>query len=358
MRKPKANRTPSGPTYRGRLLPHPEEEVVDQGLAFDLGTLRSRRQALSVLGGLGGMAALAACGSGSDGGTSAAAATSSASSSSASDLTEIPDETNGPYPADGTNGVQVLDRDGIVRQDIRSSFGDSTTTAPGIPFTFEFTVLDIADGGKPLAGSAVYAWQCDRDGNYSLYSSGIEDENYLRGVQVADDDGRVKFVSVFPACYPGRWPHVHFEVYPDIESITDYDKRLSTSQLAVPKDVCDTVFATDGYESSVKNLSQLTLKTDNVFGDDGGVHQLATVTGSVKAGYAAELTVPIDTSTEPTGGNAPGGGGSGGPGGGQPPSGAPSGAPPSGAPSGGPMPSGAPSGAPGSPQPSASASSG
>ncbi|MEU3658208.1 intradiol ring-cleavage dioxygenase [Streptomyces sp. NPDC032940] len=346
MRKPKATRTPGAPAYQGRLLPNPEEEVVDQGLAFDLGTLCSRRRALSVLGGVGGMAALAACGSGSGGSTSAASA-----SASSSGLTEIPDETNGPYPADGTNGVQVLDQDGIVRRDIRSSFGDSTTTAPGIPLTFEFTLLDIANDGRPLAGAAVYAWHCDRGGNYSLYSSGIEDENYLRGVQVADDDGVVTFVSIFPACYTGRWPHIHFEVYPDLESITDYDKRLSTSQLALPKDVCDTVFATDGYESSVRNLSQLTLKTDNVFGDDGGVHQLASVSGSVKEGYAAELTVPIDTATEPTGGNAPGGGG-GGPEGGRPPSGAPTGAPPAGAPSG-PPPGGAPSGTPGGPRPSA-----
>jgi protocatechuate 3,4-dioxygenase beta subunit len=268
------------------------------------------------------MAALAACGSGSGSSTATDRATASASSSSG--LTEIPDETNGPYPADGTNGVDVLDKDGIVRQDIRSSFGDSTTTAPGVPLTFEFTVLDIVNDGGPLAGAAVYAWQCDRDGNYSLYSSGIEDENYLRGVQVADSDGRVTFVSVFPACYPGRWPHVHFEVYPDLDSITDYDKRLSTSQMAFPKNICDTVFTTDGYESSVENLSQLTLKTDNVFGDDGGVHQLATVSGSVKAGYTAKLTVPIDTGTEPTGGNAPGGGG------GQPPSGAPTDGPPPG----------------------------
>ncbi|MFI5568687.1 intradiol ring-cleavage dioxygenase [Streptomyces sp. NPDC051740] len=328
MRKPKAHQTPDGPAYQGRLLPNPEEEVVDQGLGFDLGTL-SRRRALSFLGGVGGMAALAACGSGSSGTGEAAA-----SASSSSGLTEIPDETNGPYPADGTNGVSVLDKDGIVRQDIRSSFGDSTTTAPGIPLTFEFTVLDIVNDGKPLAGAAVYAWQCDRDGNYSLYSSGIEDENYLRGVQIADSDGRVTFVSVFPACYPGRWPHVHFEVYPDLGSVTDYDKRLSTSQMALPKNICDTVFATDGYESSVENLSQLTLKTDNVFGDDGGVHQLATVSGSVKAGYTAKLTVPIDTGTEPTGGNAPGGGG---------------GQPPSGAPTDGPPPGSTPSGSPESP---------
>ncbi|MFD5653727.1 intradiol ring-cleavage dioxygenase [Streptomyces sp. NPDC127039] len=343
MRKPKVHQTPDGPAYQGRLLPHPEEEVVDQGLTFDLGTLVSRRRALSFLGGIGGMAALAACGSDSGGGTSGRAAASASSSASSSGLTEIPDETNGPYPADGTNGVQVLDQDGIVRQDIRSSFGDSTTTAPGIPLTFELTLLDIVNDGQPLAGAAVYAWHCDRSGDYSLYSSGIEDENYLRGVQVADDDGRVKFVSIFPACYSGRWPHIHFEVYPDLDSVTDYDKRLSTSQLAFPKDVCDTVFATDGYESSVRNLSQLTLKTDNVFGDDGGVHQLATVTGSVKTGYAAKLTVPIDTGTEPTGGNAPGGGGGDAPGG-PPTGGAPTGAPPS----------GAPSGAPGGPQPSAS----
>ncbi|MER7054603.1 MULTISPECIES: intradiol ring-cleavage dioxygenase [unclassified Streptomyces] len=316
MRKPKASQTPGGPAYQGRLLPNPEEEVVDQGLTFDLGTLLSRRRALSLLGGVGGMAGLAACGSGSSGSTGKATASTSPSpsSSSSSGLTEIPDETNGPYPADGTNGVDVLDKDGIVRQDIRSSFGDSTTTAPGIPLTFEFTVLDIVADGRPLAGAAVYAWQCDRDGNYSLYSSGTEDENYLRGVQAADSDGRVRFVSVFPACYPGRWPHVHFEVYPDLDSVTDYDKRLSTSQMAIPGSVCETVFATDGYESSVDNLAKLTLKTDNVFGDDGGVHQLATMSGSVKAGYTAKLTVPIDTGTEPTGGNAPGSAPSGRPG--------------------------------------------
>lgn len=332
MSKPKPAMTPDGPTYQGRPLPHPDEEVVDQGLGFDLGTLHSRRRALAFLGGIGGMAALAACGTGADKKSTDRSGTStSPSASTSSDLTEIPDETNGPYPADGTNGVNVLDKDGIVRQDIRSSFGDSTATAQGIPLTFELTVLDIVEDGQPMTGAAVYAWQCDRDGNYSLYSEGIEDENYLRGVQVADDEGRVKFISVFPACYPGRWPHVHFEVYPDLGSITDADKRLSTSQLALPKKACETVYATEGYETSVGNLAQLTLKTDNVFGDDGGVHQLATTTGSPKAGYTAKLTVPIDTSTEPTAGNAPEGGGGGpGPGGGQPPSGAPTVEPPSG----------------------------
>ena len=118
---------------------------------------------------------------------------------------------------------------------------------------------------------------------------------------------------------------MHFEVYPDQDSITDSTKAISTSQLALPEDVLDIVYATKGYEQSVSNLAAVSLANDNVFGDDAGVHQLATVTGSVADGYVATLTVPIDTATEPTGGSAPQGGGGpdGGGSGGEPPSGQP-----------------------------------
>ena len=60
----------------------------------------------------------------------------------------------------------------------------------------------------------------------------------------------------------------------------------------------DAVYATTGYEASVANLAQVTLDSDNVFGDDGAAHQLATVTGDVTSGYVATLTVPIDTASE------------------------------------------------------------
>ncbi|TDT33406.1 intradiol ring-cleavage dioxygenase [Naumannella halotolerans] len=333
MNKPRPYDTPEGPAYQGRLLPDPTEEVVDQGLRFDLGTLFSRRRMLAVLGAGAGTAALAACGA------AASDTTSSDATTSSSELTEIPDETNGPYPADGSNGPDVLEMDGIIRSDIRSSFGDASGTAEGVPFTFELTVLDMVNENAPMVGAAVYVWHCDRNGDYSMYTESIEDENYLRGVQITDDEGKVNFTAIFPACYTGRWPHVHFEVYPDEASMTDYDARLSTSQMALPQDICDTVYATTGYEQSVTNMSQLTLETDNVFGDDGGVNQLATVTGDLDAGYHASLQVPIDTGTEPTAGEmggegGPGAGGEGGPGGGgEPPSGGgepPSGEPPSG----------------------------
>ncbi|MFF0904985.1 hypothetical protein ACFYE6_15085 [Kocuria sp. CPCC 205316] len=80
---------------------------------------------------------------------------------------------------------------------------------------------DLANGGVPFAGVAVYVRHCDREGRYSMYSEGVTAQNYLRGVQIADDDGRVRFTSIFPACCTGRWPHIHFEVYPDQASITD-----------------------------------------------------------------------------------------------------------------------------------------
>lgn len=288
------------PSYQGRPLTHPEEELVDQGLQFDIGTLLSRRRIFG-LAGVGALGlTLAACTS-----TTATSTTATATASSSTGLTEIPDETNGPYPADGTNGPDILEQSGVVRSDITRSFGTSTTKAEGVPMTMTLTILDLAGGGGAFAGVAVYVWHCDAGGNYSMYSQGLESENYLRGVQIADSSGKVSFTSIFPACYSGRWPHVHFEVYPDQASIADADKRICTSQLAFPKDICDTVYATDRYSGSQANLAGVSLSTDNVFGEDGAAHQLATVTGSVDDGYQVTLTVPIDTSTTPTGGSAP-----------------------------------------------------
>ena len=323
---------PSHPqlSYEGRRLPRPDEDLADQGLGFDLATLVSRRTMIAGLG-VAGAAGLAAC--------SPTASGTDTSGGSDSGLTEIPDETAGPYPGDGSNGPDVLEQSGIVRSDIRSSFGEASGTAEGIETTIELTIIDMAGGDVGFSGAAVYLWHCTRDGEYSLYSTGIEDQNYLRGVQVADQDGLVRFTSIFPACYDGRWPHIHFEVYPDQESITDSTNAIATSQVALPEDVCEAVYATSGYETSIDTLSRVSLTSDNVFGDDGGTSQLATVTGDVDSGYTVRLTVGVDTTTEPAGGGAPGG--EGGPGGGGPGGGG--GEPPSGAPGGDDGPGGKPS---------------
>ena len=183
---------------------------------------------------------------------------------------------------------------GVIRRDIRPSFGAATGVAGGVPLQFTLVVSDLACA--PLAGAAVYAWHCDREGRYSLYSSGVTGENYLRGIQVTDRHGRVTFTSVFPACYTGRWPHIHFEVYSSVEDATSGVGPIrKTSQIAFPEEVADEVYANaEGYEQSIPNMDRVTLATDMVFGDDLAAREMAAVTGDVTCGYTATLAITVD----------------------------------------------------------------
>jgi len=261
-------------------------EVHDKGFRFD------RRRLLGLLGGAG---ALAVAGGGAllGGGTEAVAAACAA---------EVESETAGPFPADGSNGPDVRVLNGIVRSDIRSSFGASTTVAPGVPLQVKLTVSNLSCA--PIAGAAVYAWHCDRAGRYSLYSSGVTNENYLRGIQVADSSGTVTFTSIYPACYTGRWPHIHFEVYASLADATSGAGPIrKTSQIALPETVSKTVYASaTGYSQSVTTMSRITLSSDMVFGDDLAAREMATVTGSVSAGYMASLAVTVDPTKTSSGG--------------------------------------------------------
>jgi hypothetical protein len=81
-------------------------------------------------------------------------------------------------------------------------------------------------------------------------------------------------------------------MYSSLAEATSADNKVHTSQLALPQDVCETVYATDGYSQSVSNLSQITLETDNVFSD--GVNlQMATVSGDISNGYLVTLTIRL-----------------------------------------------------------------
>lgn len=277
-------------------MSHTHDDPYDLGLGHDLATLgdqqrrhRDRRAVLGLIGvgGAGVGAALLVGGGG-------AQATTVLSRAAASCGDEIPTETAGPFPGDGSNGPDVLLEDGIVRRDITTSIGTASGTAPGVALRFSLTLQDAATC-EPVKGLAVYAWHCDREGRYSMYSDGVEDENYLRGVQVSDKAGVVTFRSIYPACYSGRWPHIHFEVYRSKAEATSSGDIVLTSQLALPRKPSMNVYRrADGYEASVANLERVSISSDNVFGDDDGVHQIATVTGSVSQGYRARLTVPID----------------------------------------------------------------
>ncbi|MCU1398111.1 MAG: intradiol ring-cleavage dioxygenase [Acidimicrobiales bacterium] len=297
-------------------------EDHDRGLSFDLSTLIDRRRILLGAAGGGALALLAACGSSARTASTNAAATSTATADTTAAttattspataastaaataataatpataativMTAVPEETAGPYPGDGSNGVQVLTESGIVRSNIRTSFGSSTTDAGGVPTTLQMTLIDRTTG-DPLVGAAVYVWHVDSQGRYSLYSQGATGENYLRGVQESDPNGLVTFQSYYPACYDGRWPHIHYEVYPSLAGITSASNKIATSQLAMPDEINKLVYAESSYASSPSAYARVSLNTDMVF-SDGTTNEAPTVTGSVTDGYTMTITTPI-----------------------------------------------------------------
>ena len=203
----------------------------------------------------------------------------------------VPEEIEGPFAGDGSNGPNVLDQTGVVRNDIRSSFAGLVGTADGVRMVIELALVSAVTC-DPLRNRAVYVWHCDRLGRYSLYSAGVSNQNYLRGVQSTEANGKVRFTSIFPACYAGRWPHIHFEVFQSVGSATNASNKRSTSQIALPKAACDLVYATPGYEQSATNLGQVTLASDSVF-REGSSLQLATVTGTVAMGLTVMLTAAV-----------------------------------------------------------------
>ena len=260
------------------------------GLEFDLEALTKQRM------GRRGMLALLG------GGSVAALVTSYAPGALAQDALCVADagETAGPYPGDGSNTApgatsNVLTESGIVRSDIRSSFGTSTNTAAGLPLTLKIKIADVDKDCAGLPGYAIYLWHCTQDGKYSLYT--VPEENFLRGVQVADADGYVTFSTIFPGCYDGRWPHMHFEIYPSLDVATSHENAVLTSQFAMPEDISRDVFNNvAGYEASISNFERITVASDNVFGDnseDQMTMMTPTLTGNTTDGFTAEVTVAL-----------------------------------------------------------------
>ena len=265
-----------------------------RGLHFDLGTLMHRRTALG-LGAvaLGGVALLAGRGFGGEANVTGTAADGTM-------CLRDPVETSGPYPADGTNQkngttLNALTQSGILRSDMRTSFGDMSGTAEGVDLRLVLALVDTGAACGPLAGHAVYIWHCNNAGHYSLYD--VADQNYLRAVGITDAAGKVRFTTFVPGCYDGRWPHMHFEVFTDTAHAVSGDKALLTSQIALPQAEAAALYAADAhYAASVANLAATSLAGDNVFGDNTP-EQLAVqtlkMTGDPVAGYDGAVVIGL-----------------------------------------------------------------
>jgi protocatechuate 3,4-dioxygenase beta subunit len=238
--------------------PRDPQAVRDLAEASGAGEAMTRRGfAARVAGGLVGVA-LGGCG----GSRASAAADASA-------CTLYPRQTEGPYYLD-------LDR---LRRDI-------TGGRPGLPLALDLRIVSAATCAA-LADVVVDVWHCDAAGLYSGYPGQLggadtRGETFLRGSQVSDAGGRVRFDTIYPGWYPGRTTHVHFKVHVGAT-------REATSQLYFPEALTAAVYARAPY--AARGQKDTSNATDAV-ARSGGLPPLA-VPSAQGSGYVAAMTIAV-----------------------------------------------------------------
>lgn len=210
---------------------------------------------------------------------------------------KLPEETNGPFPADGSNRldgstVNVLTEHGVIRRDLRDSFGGLTERADGQALDLEIRLVNVGAACTPMAGRAVYLWHCDAAGGYSIY--GLPNANYLRGMQESDAAGVVRFTTIFPGTYEGRWPHFHFEVFASLDEAILGRMAMLTSQIALPGQATKQLYQADPrYADSIGPLSRVSFERDGIFGDNTAEQRAAQLLQLSADGATGRVTVGL-----------------------------------------------------------------
>lgn len=190
-------------------------------------------------------------------------------------------ETAGPFP--------TKDPSSLERLDIR---GDRT----GILLDVEMIILNKGNDCLPLEGAIVDIWHCDKDGYYSEYGGTNMQRNdysavhFLRGRQVSDENGVVKYKTIFPGWYQGRATHIHVHIY------NSSGKSLLVTQVAFPEGDNSAVALVNASSENgyTKGLNGYTYNSrDNVF-SDGVANELAVLSGSINEGYGLTHSIVVN----------------------------------------------------------------
>ncbi|MFG1696267.1 hypothetical protein [Nonomuraea sp. NPDC049309] len=166
--------------------------------------------------------------------------------------------------------------------------------------------LKVQDGltCRPLPGAAVEVWHCDASGLYSgaerqsrLVLTGgdkvrirpgtvftditpSDGRRYLRGVQLADRDGIVRFTTIWPGWYPGRTVHVHVMVVVG-------DHRALCTEIMFDESLNSKVLATPPYRAGHKRPRDTFNGNDLIFRDDMLAHVVEDGEGYLAAAVLA-----------------------------------------------------------------------
>jgi len=261
------------------ITPTTTDEGEGAMAPFDPPLFTSRREALGAFGALSAAPLVALAGP-ADADAAWAEQFDGVDFAAARRCALIPQETAGPFPLPGALGDAAM-----VRRDVGEG-------RPGVALTLALKLVNVNAACAALANAAVYIWYCDKDGAYSGYRQSGHDtrgQTFLRGVQLSDAKGIVRFAGIYPGWYPGRITHIHFQVYPNADTRS---RATATSQIAFPQDVTRAVYASPLYAVRGQNRSVAEIADDGIF-SDGASFQMAKVKGSVEAGYAAKLLVGV-----------------------------------------------------------------
>lgn len=253
-----------------------------------IGQILNRRDALKLLG-IGSAAFLASCAVPEATHTlvptpvsTLAADTPALSTASVSlDCIVRPELTIGPYFVDGQ----------LNRPDIRIDPSDNSVRE-GVPLTLNINVASVgANRCTPIEGAQVDIWHCDADGQYSGVSDrgfNTEGQQFLRGYQLTDANGAVRFQTIYPGWYSGRTVHIHFTIRTKAADGQDYQ---FTSQFFFDESLTDQVHALPPY--AAKGQRDTRNESDNIF-NSGGDQLLLNPQGDTTNGYVGAMSIGLD----------------------------------------------------------------
>jgi len=125
-------------------------------------------------------------------------------------------------------------------------------------------------------------------------------KTFLRGMQLADRQGKLEFTTLYPACYEGRVNHVHVRVRLHGND-REAGRIVYTGQIFFPENITDAVLKLPPY--AAHKIRRTLASEDPIFTDHHGQESIAKLVpikaGSLQTGFIATAHFGINPEAKP-----------------------------------------------------------